>query len=74
MLNLKLRDEFLGPHMPGTAISLRKSDHTGAAQQDPRLSRSCKGFHLLFEPHGRSHILRRIMIPDGRCGLDRDRF
>ena len=35
MLNLKLRDEFLGPHMPGTAISLRKSDNTGAAQQDP---------------------------------------
>jgi hypothetical protein len=35
MLNLKLRDEFLGSHMPGTAISLRKSDHTGAAQQDP---------------------------------------
>ena len=35
MLNLKLRDEFLGKQMPTTAISLRTRDHTGAAQQDP---------------------------------------
>ncbi len=32
MLDLKLRDEFLGAHMPGTAISLRTSDNQGAAQ------------------------------------------
>ena len=40
MLNLKLRDEFLGPHMPGTAISLRKPDNTGAARRDPDNIRS----------------------------------
>ena len=33
MLGLKLRDEFLGAHMPGTAISLRTSDNKGAAQR-----------------------------------------
>lgn len=35
MLNLRLRDEFLGPHMPGTAISLRRRDGAGAAEQGP---------------------------------------
>lgn len=35
MLGLKLRDEFLGTHMPGTAISLRTSDNQGAAQKAP---------------------------------------
>ena len=35
MLDLKLRNEFLGTHMPGTAIALRTSDNKGAAQQDP---------------------------------------
>jgi len=35
MLGLKLRDEFLGKHMPGTAISLRTSDNQGAAQKSP---------------------------------------
>lgn len=35
MLGLKLRDEFLGVHMPGTAISLRTSDEQGAAQRSP---------------------------------------
>ena len=35
MLNLKLRDEFLGSQMPGTAITLRRGDNTGAAQQSP---------------------------------------
>ncbi len=35
MLGLKLRDEFLGVHMPGTAISLRNGDNSGAAQQPP---------------------------------------
>lgn len=33
MLGLKLRDEFLGEHMPGTAIALRTSDNQGAAQK-----------------------------------------
>jgi hypothetical protein len=33
MLGLQLRDEFLGAHMPGTAISLRTSDNKGAAQK-----------------------------------------
>ncbi|MGC9196222.1 MAG: hypothetical protein ACP5IL_12320 [Syntrophobacteraceae bacterium] len=33
MLGLKLRDEFLQPHMQGTAISLRTSDNQGAAQK-----------------------------------------
>jgi hypothetical protein len=33
MLNLKLRDEFLGQQMPGTAIELRRSDNKGAAQR-----------------------------------------
>lgn len=35
MLGLKLRNEFLGPHMPGTAIALRTSDNQGAAQKSP---------------------------------------
>ena len=35
MLGLKLRNEFLGTHMPGTAISLRTSDNQGAAQKSP---------------------------------------
>lgn len=35
MLGLKLRDEFLEAHMPGTAISLRTSDNQGAAQKSP---------------------------------------
>jgi len=34
MLNLKLRDEFLGAQMPDTAIELRRSDNKGAAQRD----------------------------------------
>lgn len=34
MLNLKLRDEFLGSQMRGTAIELRTSDNKGAAQRD----------------------------------------
>ncbi|MDA0524213.1 hypothetical protein [Methanococcoides alaskense] len=33
MLNLKLRDEFLGAQMPGTAISLCTSDNQGAVQK-----------------------------------------
>lgn len=33
MLGLQLRDEFLGIQTPGTAISLRRNDDTGAAQQ-----------------------------------------
>lgn len=33
MIGLKLRDEFLGSHMPGTAIALRTSDNQGAAQK-----------------------------------------
>jgi tRNA(Met) C34 N-acetyltransferase TmcA len=33
MIGLKLRDEFLGAHMPGTAIALRTSDNQGAAQK-----------------------------------------
>ena len=32
MLNLKVRNEFLGSQMPGTAIALRRKDNTGAAQ------------------------------------------
>ena len=35
MLSLKLRDEFLGQQMPGTAIELRRSDNKGAAQRGP---------------------------------------
>ncbi len=35
MLGLQLRDEFLGAHMPGTAITLRTSDNNGAAQKSP---------------------------------------
>lgn len=35
MLNLKLRDEFLGSQTPGTVVSLRNSANTGAAQQSP---------------------------------------
>lgn len=35
MPNLKLRTEFLGAHMPGTAITLRRDDKTGAVQQRP---------------------------------------
>ncbi len=35
MLNLQLRDEFLGSQMPGTAITLRRRDGTGATQQPP---------------------------------------
>jgi len=35
LLNLKLRDEFLGSQMPGTAIALRRKDNTGAAQRTP---------------------------------------
>ena len=35
MLNLKLRDEFLGSQMPGTAITLRRKDNSGAAQGTP---------------------------------------
>lgn len=35
MLNLKLRDEFLGSQMPGTAIELRRRDNKGAAQCEP---------------------------------------
>jgi hypothetical protein len=33
ILGLKLRDEFLGAHMHGTAIALRTSDNQGAAQE-----------------------------------------
>jgi hypothetical protein len=35
MLGLKLRDEFLEAHMPGTAISLRTGDNQGAVQKTP---------------------------------------
>lgn len=35
MLTLKLREEFLGSQMPGTAIALRRTDNTGAAQRTP---------------------------------------
>lgn len=35
MLGLQLRDEFLGVHMPGTAIELRTSDNQGAVQKTP---------------------------------------
>lgn len=33
MLNLQLRDEFQGSQMPGTVITLRRSDNKGAAQE-----------------------------------------
>ena len=33
MIGLKLRNEFLGSHMPGTAIALRTNDNQGAAQK-----------------------------------------
>jgi hypothetical protein len=35
MIGLKLRDEFLGTHMPGTAIALTTPDNQGAAQKSP---------------------------------------
>lgn len=35
MLNLELREEFLGSQMPSTAITLRRQDNTGAAQRTP---------------------------------------
>lgn len=35
MLGLQLRDEFLGSQTPGTVISLRRTDKTGAVQRDP---------------------------------------
>lgn len=35
MLGLKLRDEFLGSQMPGTAIELCRNDKQGAAQKSP---------------------------------------
>lgn len=35
MLNLKLREEFLGSQMPETAIALCRQDKSGAAQRDP---------------------------------------
>ena len=35
MLGLKLRQEFHGGHMPGTAIALRTSDNQGAVQKSP---------------------------------------
>lgn len=35
MLGLQLREEFLGKHMPGTAIALRTSDNRGAVQKAP---------------------------------------
>ncbi len=35
MIGLKIRNEFCGTHMPGTAISLRTSDDQGAAQKPP---------------------------------------
>ena len=35
MLGLRLRDEFSGTHMSGTAIELRTSDNQGAAQKSP---------------------------------------
>ncbi len=35
MLGLNLRGEFLGAHMPGTAIALRTTDNQGAAQRAP---------------------------------------
>ncbi|KYH32456.1 hypothetical protein MOMUL_10570 [Moorella mulderi DSM 14980] len=35
MLGLRLRDEFLGPQMPGTTIMLRRPDNTGSTQQSP---------------------------------------
>ena len=34
MLQLQLRDEFLGSQMPGTAIALRDSDKKGAVERD----------------------------------------
>ena len=40
MLNLKLRDEFLGSQMPGTAIALRRKDNTGAALRTPDFIRN----------------------------------
>ena len=33
MLNLRLRDEFLGAHMPGTAIALRRKDKDQLSSQ-----------------------------------------
>ncbi len=33
MIGLKLREEFLGARMPGTAIALRTGDEQGAAQK-----------------------------------------
>lgn len=35
MLRLNLRGEFLGAHVPGTAIALRTIDNQGAAQKSP---------------------------------------
>jgi len=35
MLTLKLRDEFMDSQMPGTAITLRRSDEQGAVQVSP---------------------------------------
>jgi len=35
MLPLELRKEFLGKHMPGTAIELRNKQNFGGAQRDP---------------------------------------
>ncbi len=35
MLDLRLRQEFLGSQMPTTAITLRRADNTGAVQRTP---------------------------------------
>ena len=54
MLNLKLRDEFLGPQMPGTAIALRGRTIRGGTA-DP-------GLHPFdYLPHGgRADALRAV--------------
>jgi hypothetical protein len=64
MLNLKLRDEFMGPQMPGTAIALRRKDDSGAVQQGPEYILS-----LTYPTADVQTALRALSVNRPRCPI-----
>ncbi len=59
MLDLKLRDEFLGPQMPGAAISLRTNDEQGAASRSKPVSGQWEKQFMppIVMTHNKQHVI-----------------
>lgn len=68
MLDLQLRDEFLGSQMPGTAITLRQEDMVPRPRSGREVGPACTSRLVEFvENHWRSEVALRRAGSLHRC-------